>query len=161
MASCAKNLVVRLRLLAVLALLVPGLAVTAGAGIAQAAPGHTISTASTLGTGVTATGGGGPVDFWKVPLRGGEQVELAVNGSTANSFIFDLYVPATTEANFPKATAFTSGWTNYQVKSTITLQAPYTGTFVLAVCENVIPCSVASRTAVMNPYTFTTRLIAP
>jgi hypothetical protein len=32
---------------------------------------------------------------------------------------------------------------------------------VLAVCENVTPCSAAGKTAVMNPYTFTTRLIAP
>jgi hypothetical protein len=91
----------------------------------------------------------------------GEQVKLAVNGSAANAFIFDLYVPTTTDANFPKAIAFTSGWTNNHAKSTFTLQAPYTGTFVLAVCENVIPCSVAGKTAVMNPYTFTTRLISP
>ena len=126
--SRAKKLVMRLRLLGVLALLVPGLVVVIGTGVAHAAPGHTISTATTLGMGVTAT-------------------------------YFDLYVSTTNDANFPKATAFTSGATNHQAKATVTLQAPYTGTFVLAVCENVVPCSVASKTAVMNPYTFTTGLI--
>jgi uncharacterized protein YcsI (UPF0317 family) len=70
-----------------------------------------------------------------------------------------LYVPTTNDANFPEASAFTSGSTNHQAKATVTLQAPYNGKFVLAACENVIPCPVASKTAVMNPYTFTTGLI--
>jgi hypothetical protein len=142
----------RLRLLAVLALLVPGLAVTVGTGVAHAAPGHTISTATTPGIGVTVTGGGGAVDFWKVPLSGGEQVNFTVNGSATNSYFLDMYAPATTDATFPEATAFTSGSTNYQAKSTITLQAPYTGTFILAVCENVTPCSVANPKGVMSQY---------
>lgn len=86
--------------------------------------------------------------------------EIDGDRSTVNSFIFDFYAQGTTDATFPKATAFTSGWTNNHTKSTFILQAPYTGTFVLAACENVIPCSVASKNAVMNPYTFTTRLIA-
>ena len=64
-------------------------------------------------------------------------MKLTVTGSTVNSFIFDFYAQGTTDARFPKATAFTSGWTNNHTKSTFILQAPYTGTFVLAVYENV------------------------
>jgi hypothetical protein len=131
---------------------------TAARLLSAASAGHTISTATTLEAGDTATGGDGPVDFWYVPLSGGEQLSFAVRGSTANSYYFDMYAPGTTDASFPTATAFTSGSTNHQAESTITLQAPYNGTFILAVCENVSPCSVASKTGVMNPYTFTTSI---
>jgi hypothetical protein len=142
--------------LAAVAVMVMALAVflgTAEPGFAapDEAPGHTISTATTLETGVTETGGGGLVDFWKVPLSGGEQVNFTVNGSTAHSFYLDLYVPTTDDANFPHATAFTSGSTNYKAESTITLQAPYTGTFVLAVCEDVTTCNFAYK-SVMGQY---------
>jgi hypothetical protein len=122
-------------------------------------PGHTISTATTLEMGVTETGGGGPVDFWKVPLSGGEQVNFTVNGSTANSLYLDLYVPTTDDANFPQATAFTSGSTNYRAESTITLQAPYTGTFILAVCQNVNVCTKANPNGVMTQYLLTASVV--
>lgn len=135
-----------------------GTAVAAARPLSAASAGHTISTATTLEAGDTATGGGGAVDFWYVPLSGGEQLSFTVSGSTANSYYFDMYAPGTTDASFPKATAFTSGSTNHQAESTITLQAPYNGTFILAVCENVSPCSVASKTGVMNQYTFTTSI---
>ena len=121
--------------------------------------GATISAAFSMPPGHFTSGGANAVDFWEMPLSGGEQVTFTVTASTVNSYTFALYAQGMNDANFPKATAFTSGATNHQAKAAFILQAPYNGKFVLAVCENVIPCSVTSKTAVMNPYTFTTGLI--
>src|SRR5215472_17893212 len=49
-------------------------AVTPGVASAAARAGHTIAGAGTLTMGKKASGGGGPIDFWKVPLFGGDRV---------------------------------------------------------------------------------------
>jgi len=158
--------IARIRVLAALGLLVPGLVLVAGTGVASAstAPGNTIATAGTLDIGDTATGGGGPIDFWKVTLNGGDVVQFATTTPAFTTYEFSLFTPSTTDANFPQAATFSGAVTNYQgvtAKSVFDLQAPYTGTFILAVCENVsadncVNVDSGSGTNPMDPYTFTT-----
>jgi Bacterial Ig-like domain (group 3) len=158
----------RCRLALALSLVVFGLALGATAGSAAAAttaPGHTIATAGTLATSGTASGGGAAIDFWKVKLNGGDRLQLLVDASVAYYFNFQLYAPGTNDANFPSAKAFATGSTNDSAKAVIELQAPYNGTFVLAVCEGL---TVGLCPAVdsgegndpMDAYTFTTSLAA-
>jgi len=125
------------------------------------APGRSSYAASTFGGRQTwVQSGGWPLaQCWKLNLYEGYKFVFMVNSSTVNSYTFDMYPPGTTDANFRNTKAVSYGFTNYQAESTISLQAPYNGTFVLAVCENVNTCSLASK--VMNPYTFRTGLIVP
>jgi hypothetical protein len=79
--------------------------------------------------------------------------------------VFGLALGATagSAANFPSAKAFATGTTNGSAKAVIELQAPYNGTFVLAVCEGL---TVGLCPAVdsgegndpIDPYTFTPTL---
>lgn len=129
-----------MRLALAVGLLVPGLVLAAGVGTASAvtAPGHTIASAGTLAIGSETSGGGGPVDFWKVHLNGGEQVQFTVSYPEYSTYEFALYAPGTNDTNFPQAAMFSSAAANYySTKSVLDLQAPYNGTFILAVCENV------------------------
>jgi hypothetical protein len=127
-------------------------------------PGHTIKTAGTLTLGNTAHGGGGPIDFWKVRLNGGDRVQFTTDYPSGNTYIASLYAPGTTDATFPTAVSFSTATTNPSATQTIfTLQAPYNGTFILAVCQNVSYDNCAkvpdqSGTNPMNPYTFGTVL---
>lgn len=148
-------------------LVVSGLALGAAAPASAdpTAPGHTIATAGTLATSGSASGGGAAIDFWKVKLNGGDRLQLLVDTSVAAYFNFQLYVPGTNDANFPSAKAFASGTTNDSVKGVIELQAPYTGTFVLAVCEGLTvglcPAVDSGEGAdPMGAYSFTTSLAA-
>jgi hypothetical protein len=155
-----------IRLVAALGVLIPGLVLVAGTGVASAStgPGNTIATAGTLDVGDTASGGGGPIDFWKVTLNGGDVVQFATTTPAYTTYVFSLFAPGTTDANFPQAASFSSQITNYQgvtAKSVIDLQAPYNGTFILAVCENVsgnncVNVDSGSGTNPMDPYTFKT-----
>jgi len=159
---------IRMRLAVALVLLVPGLVLAAGAGVASAAAsaGHTIASAGTLSVGSKSSGGGGAIDFWKVKLHGGDQVQFSVAYPEYNNYEFALYAPGTTDAKFPEAATFSSAVANYySTKSVLVLLAPYNGTFILAVCENVSGNNCAnvdsgSGTNPMNAYTFTTTKIS-
>jgi hypothetical protein len=156
----------RISLIVALGVLIPGLVLVAGTGVASAStpPGNTIATAGTLDVGDAVSGGGGPIDFWKVTLNGGDVVQFATTTPAYTTYVFSLYAPGTTDANFPQAASFSAATTNYQgvtARSVLDLQAPYNGTFILAVCENVsnnncVNVDSGSGTNPMNPYTFST-----
>jgi uncharacterized cupredoxin-like copper-binding protein len=156
-----KKTMASLRLAIVLALFLSGLAIaaTAGAASASTAPGHTIATAGTLAVPHSAHGGGGRIDFWKMHLNGGAVVQFKLPQEGGNSYTFALFRPGTTDKTFPHATSFDLHGTNGSTPNVFELQAPYTGTFVLAVCQGTGSCpSVVNGggTNPMNPYTFTT-----
>ena len=155
-----------MRLAAAVGLLVPGLMLAAGTGtaVAAASPGHTIASAGTLSIGSKTSGGGGAIDFWKVHLNGGDKIQISTTYPEFNNYVFALYAPGTTDGSFPQAATFSSGVVNDNTtKSVIDLQAPYNGTFILAVCQNVssnncVNVDQGSGTNPMNPYTYTTKL---
>jgi Bacterial Ig-like domain (group 3) len=159
---------IRMRLILAVGLLVPGLMLAAGTGTAAAAtsPGHTIASAGTLKIGSETSGGGGPIDFWKVHLNGGDKVQISAGYPQGNNYVFALYAPGTTDGSFPQAATFSAGVVNESTsKSVIDLQAPYNGTFILAVCQNVtnnncVFVDQGAGTNPMNPYTFTPTLIS-
>src|SRR5262249_26891094 len=151
-------------------LLAVGLAVTVAPGFAAAAAraSHTIKNAQPLTLKKVNSGGNGAIDFWKVHLIGGDQVQIATNTpylvGCCTSYFFELFKPGTTDTNFPQTppvmgTASPSAST----RSTLVLQAPYTGTFILAVCENVSrdcrDVDAGGGTNPMGPYTFTPTLV--
>jgi hypothetical protein len=157
----------RCRVVAALGLVVSGLALgviaaTSAAASAATAPGHTIATAGTLGTSDSASGGGGPIDFWKVHLNGGDVVQFEAATSTTGEFSFQLFAVGTTDGDFPTARPFAGYDTDGNQKTVFNLQAPYNGTFILAVCENTnynCPSTDSGGgTNPMDPYTFTTSL---
>jgi Bacterial Ig-like domain (group 3) len=130
---------------------------------AQTSPSPTISGAQLLTIGDAQSGGGEHVDFWLIKLTGGDEVQFSVT-EPGQTFDFDLYPPATTDADFADTTPVTLGATNGSSPDDITVQAPYTGTFILAVCENTAnyDCSntdSGSGTNPMNPYTFTPTIL--
>ncbi len=87
------------------------------------------------------SGGGQPVDFWKVKLLGGDKVQLALsmpaNLCCSSSYDFNLYPPGTTDTKFPQVAPVANVSVDNSTKATIVLQAPRSGTFTLAVCENI------------------------
>ena len=89
-------------------------------------------------SGATESGGGQDVDFWTVYLVGGEQLRLNLSNN-ANAEDFDLFAPSTTAQTFtlnpPVSSASSSNGSIYGANSSVTLQAPYSGTFLLAVCQ--------------------------
>ncbi len=137
----------------------------APASSATSAPSHTIAGAPALVLKSQQSGGGGPIDFWTISLVGGDQMQLDVGDPSNGSFTFALYAPGTTDATFGQVSTVSSGTT--PSAGFLTLQAPYSGTFVLAVCENVRNGNCSNTTAAngssgtnpMNPYTFTPTLV--
>ncbi len=129
------------------------------------APSHTIAGAPALVLKSQQSGGGGPIDFWTIKLAGGDQMQLNVGDPSDGNFTFALYAPGTTDATFGQVSTVSSGTT--PSTGFLTLQAPYTGTFVLAVCEDVRNSNCSNTTAgngssglnPMNPYTFTPTLV--
>jgi hypothetical protein len=160
--TAVKRVITSFRLAAVLALLLSGLTIAATAGAASATPppGHTIATAGKLGVPDSASGGGGPIDFWRMSLSGGDDVQFTVPPTPyPDGYYFALFAPGTTDISFPTARPFIEQATNGDAKTVFDLQAPYTGTFILAVCQGTVYCpSVENGGGVnpMNPYTFTT-----
>jgi hypothetical protein len=139
---------------------------TGTAQAATTAPGHTIATAGNLRIGSKTSGGNGRADFWKVKLSGGDMVQFTSTTPDQSTYVFALYTPGTTDANFASATSFSSVTTNFGGQSVFRLQAPYNGTFILAVCEgpNVVGfnCSEVDTGGADNPmdaYSFGTSLI--
>jgi hypothetical protein len=167
-----------IKIVAALGSLVSGLVLAAGVGAASAAtaspdasptvsaassgPGHTIASAGTLTVGGNVSSDGGfAVDYWKVQLNGGDVVQFIVNTPSGTRSDFDLYPPNTTDATVPSTAAFDSG--SSFGPAVFDLQAPYTGTFVLAVCQgpNVLgfSCSEADSGGTFDPmasYKFST-----
>src|SRR5580658_9175871 len=97
-----KKTVAGLRLAIAAALFLSGLAIAATAGVASASilPGHTIARARTLAVPHSASGGGGRIDFWKVRLNGGADVQFAVPATGGNYYSFALFAPSTTDTSF-------------------------------------------------------------
>jgi hypothetical protein len=96
------------------------------------APGGSIATATTFVAGDSGAGGGtNAVDYWKTALGGGEQIEIGLTPSNGGVYHFELYPSNTTSvaSNPPLSSVQTAGG------SSVTLWAPYTGNFILAVCE--------------------------
>jgi hypothetical protein len=135
--------------------------------IEQPAASHTIASATSVSLGNVNSGGGGAVDFWTVQLLGGDQVQFSVQTPDVNcctGYAFDLYPPGTTDANFATATpVMTAGTPEGSTQSVVELQAPYDGTFVLAVCEGFSgSCGNVDNGYGDNPmdaYTFTPTLV--
>ena len=156
-----------------LALLASCLAAAVAPGVASAAAraGHTIANARTLTIGKKTSGGGGPIDYWKVAQTGGDQLQFLAKtpnpGCCGTGFYrFELYRPGTTDGNFPqRAPVMGTATSQGSTSSVLVLQAPYNGTFILAVCQNVSvngDCrSVDSGggSNPMAPYTFTDTLV--
>jgi hypothetical protein len=151
------------------ALLASCLAMTVTSGTASAATraSHTIASAGTLSLGKKVSGGGGPIDYWKVPLLGGDQLQLIVktpNSPCCAGYRFELYQPGTTDANFPqRPPVIASSTANGSPGAVLVLEAPYNGTFILAACEGVSgDCRNVDAGGGINPmgaYSFTATLI--
>lgn len=151
------------------ALLASCVAAAVAPGVAAAATraGHTIASAKTLSLGKKTSGGGGPIDYWKVTLFGGDQLQILAktpNSGCCGAYHFELYRPGTTDANFPQLPPVIAGGTSQgSTGAVIVLQAPYNGTYILAVCENASPdCRNVDSGGGYNPmglYTFTATLV--
>ncbi|HEX3874606.1 MAG TPA: hypothetical protein VHW26_10710 [Solirubrobacteraceae bacterium] len=142
----------------------PGGGITPAAATAETRATGTIDPAAPLTVGAFEAGGGGHADFWQMQLTGGSLVTLDFDSSSSNEYTFQLYAPGTTDATFSQAPAAVSAGTNGSSPDQITLQAPYTGNFVLAVCQNTGDCRdvlTGSGVNPMTPYTFTTAVPAP
>ena len=95
-----------------------------GTAVAAASPGHTIASAGTLSIGSKTSGGGDAIDFWKVHLNGGDQIQISTTYPEFNNYVFALYAPGTTDGSFPQAATFSSGVVNDNTtKSVIVLGA--------------------------------------
>jgi len=136
----------------------------AEASASPSPPSHTIAGARAIVFKAQQAGGGAAVDFWRIKLVGGDQVQFAVNYPVNHTYEFDLYAPSTTDTTFPQATPLTQALTNSGTdRGVLTIQAPYTGNFILAVCENPIQdctdSAFGNTTHPENPYTFTPTLV--
>jgi hypothetical protein len=152
-------------------LLVAGLAIVAVPAVAaQAAPlaGHSIATAGTLSLGKSTSGGGGAIDYWKITLIGGDQLQLQTstpdNPCCEGNYDFNLYPPGTTDTNFPQKNPVANVFVDSGTLTTaITLQAPGSGTFILAICQDIgTDCRDVDSDRGANPmapYTFTPTLV--
>ena len=114
-------------------------------------------------------GGGNGIDFWKLSLKKGSQVQISAQtpypgGCCISSYRFELYKPGTNDTTFPqKAPVASAATPSGSTQSTLLLKAPTAGTFIFAVCQNVNgDCrSVDSGGGFnpMSPYTFTDTLV--
>jgi hypothetical protein len=113
-----------------------------------------------LAIGTQATGGGQAVDFWKVQLAGGDVVDINTTVPMGASYTYDLLAPETTDGTVSTATPVTSAATNLHSSGDqqLTIQAPYSGTFILSVCENAATCGSSGYINPMSPYAFTATL---
>jgi hypothetical protein len=148
-------------------------ALAAPPGSCPASAGTTIASAGALTVGTCVSGGGGSsyVEFWKLSLTGGDRVQLTVPSAVALEF--DLYSSDTTDDRFTavrpvdvEVTSPVSG-----AAQVLTIQAPYSDTFVLAVCEPVAYAANggdcrgiftgrgAEYTRMTQPYTFTSAAV--
>ncbi len=137
-----------------------------GVATAQGAAGGTVASAPALTIGAPASGGGQNIDFWKVALVGGDKVSIATSLPSHDvsgwPYKFDLFAPEITDSTFGQAFPVSEASVEVGGAATqyVAVQAPYTGTFVLAACEypNTGCQALAGQARVMDPYTFTTSL---
>jgi hypothetical protein len=150
--------------------------VSSACASSQTQAARTISAAGTISVGACEAGGGNPIDFWNVHLNGGDGLQLTVSPPAgAGALEFELYSEGTSDTTFTQkppvdvaaASAFGSGGAD----QVINLQAPYTGTFVLAVCAPVSAFGGAGDcraietggarnfTVPVPPYTYSTSLV--
>src|ERR1700692_3871831 len=99
-----------------------------------------IMTSFQLTVGDFEAGGAGTIDFWKLPLNGGDEIQFSVSSPNAPQYAFELFPPGTNDTNVPARSPLATQWTNGNGKTVFDLRAPHSGTYVLAVCEgpNVI-----------------------
>jgi len=139
-------------------------AISPAVAAAQSPAGSTIAAAPTLTLGAPASGGGQNIDFWRLPLVGGDKVSIATSLPSHDvsgwPYQFDLFAPETEDSTFAQAFPVSEASAEVGGAATqyVAVQAPYTGTFVLAVCEhpNTGCQALAGQARVMIPYTFTT-----
>jgi hypothetical protein len=140
-------------------------AITTATAAAETRATGTINSAQPLSVGAFEAGGGGAhADFWQIQLAGGEQVAVDVTATSTHEYTFQLFAPGTVDSTFGQQPAADTAKTNGASPDQITLQAPYSGTFILAVCENVDNCPAAfdgEGDDPMTPYTFTTTVVSP
>ncbi len=135
---------------------------------------RTIASAAALAMGGCGSGGANPIDFWTVGLNGGDQLQFTVYPPSDGTIELNLYAPGTSDATFtqaPPVDTTLAAWSGSGgAGQVVTLQAPYTGTFVLAACapaDDVDPPDCreiqtggARRFVVpMPPYAFSSSLI--
>ena len=141
-------------------------AISPAVAAAQSPAGSTIAAAPTLTLGAPASGGGQNIDFWRLPLVGGDKVSIATSLPSHDvsgwPYQFDLFAPETEDSTFAQAFPVSEASAEVGGAATqyVAVQAPYTGTFVLAVCEhpNTGCQALAGQARVLDPYTFTTSL---
>jgi hypothetical protein len=139
-------------------------AISPAVAAAQSPAGSTIASASALTIGTSASGGGQNIDFWRIPLVGGDKVSIATSLPSRDvsgwPYKFDLFAPETADSAFQQAfpVSEVSAEVGGATSQYVAVQAPYTGAFVLAVCEypNTGCQALAGQARVMDPYTFTT-----
>jgi hypothetical protein len=106
---------------------------------AATAPSPTIAGAQAIQIGDVEQDavGNEATDFWSVALNGGDQLAIDVTDDSVSTdgYRFELYDPTATDANFATAQWVTARTIAGSDSSQITIQAPHTGTFILAVCE--------------------------
>src|SRR5689334_9491845 len=97
--------------------------------------GTTIASAGTLTIGGCVAGGGNKADFWKAALTGGDRVQLTVSSPVE----LDLYPPGTVDLGFTTVRPADVEVASPPRDSTqvLTIQAPYSATFVVAACQPV------------------------
>jgi len=94
--------------------LIGALIVSCGAWVSIAAPAgatgaSSIATASELPLGSLVVGGGQPIDFYRLDLSAGDQIDIAYDMlSQPNCGYLYLFEPATTDFNFAEAKAVSS-----------------------------------------------------
>ncbi len=140
--------------------------ISLGVATAQGAAGATVASAPPLTIGAPASGGGQNIDFWRIPLIGGDKVSVAASLPSHDvsgwPYKFDLFAPETADSSFGQVFPVSEASVEVGGAATqyVAVQAPYTGTFVLAVCEypNTGCQALAGQARVMDPYTFTTSL---
>jgi hypothetical protein len=123
--------------------------------------GSSVATANVL-NGAFEAGGGDHIDFWTVQLVGGERVPLRVRQPPNNGgYRFELYAPGTSETQFEQSTPAAFATTSFSGAEEVatTIEAPYSGRFLLAVCQNADrvngeDCHSVGA-AIMEPYAFT------
>jgi hypothetical protein len=127
-----------------------GRAAVSGDALASGAPSQKIASASQLPLNKAVKGGGHNIDFWKVTLVGGYRVSFAFTAGSGGGYGFDLYAPSTKDATFYQTGALVTVL-GPASGSGFTLQAPYSGTFILAVCQAAYGYGVPGNCAAADP----------
>jgi hypothetical protein len=145
------------RAVVLVAALVAAAVLGVGVSAARASAGASIASAPLLTIGAPQSGGGQGEDFWKVQLAGGDVMDINAISPTGKVYDFFLYPPTTIDGTLGHTSALGEVQTTNGVTATqeVSLQAPYSGAFVLAVNEGGTFDCCANP---MDPYSFTPTL---